>query len=236
MLPTIEIPRFETVLPSTKKKIEFRPYLVKEEKILMIASESKDEKQILKAIKDMVRACTFDKINPDDLTVFDLEYLFLKLRAKSVGESSKIKLKCEACASFTDTSINLDEIEPTIDPGFANNRIMLTDDIGVTIKLVSVRAISRIDLSDKGNSVNRVMELLAASIETVFDKKGVYAADTLQKDELGTFIDSLNRQQLGKIEEYIKLLPKLEKTIEFKCSKCEKENSIILSGLQSFFT
>ena len=110
-LPIIETPKYETTVPSTGKKVQYRPYLVKEEKILMIAMESEDQTQIIRAMKDVIKACTFDKVEPDKLCTFDIEYLFLKLRAKSVGEISKVGLKCEKCSKPTDVNINLDDIE-----------------------------------------------------------------------------------------------------------------------------
>jgi len=236
MLPILETPKFEVTIPSSKKLVEFRPYLVKEEKILMIALESDDERQMLRAMKEVIRVCTFDKVNPDDLAIFDLEYLFLKLRAKSVGESVTIQLKCKACEAFTETDINIDEVEVKFPNGKdIKKSIWLTENVGITLRPISIKGLSRLNLSDSLDKTGRIMELLAASIETVFDREKVYPIEDVSSEEIMAFIDSLNRAQLTKIEEFVASLPKLEKEVKFACTKCASKNEVTLSGIQSFF-
>ena len=236
-LPILEAPKFETKIPSTNKPIEFRPYLVKEEKILMMALETGDEKQMIKAMKDVIKTCTFDKVNPDDLTMFDLEFLFLKLRSKSVGEITSVEFKCDdtKCNGFTKVEINLDEIEVTFPSGKdTTKKIELTDVIGVTMKPITVRSVSRIDTEEKDKG-KLITDLLIASLESVYDAKAVYPVKDIPKAEVTAFIDSLNRSQLKKIEDYIRSSPRLEKVINFKCTKCSKDCSHTLTGIQSFF-
>jgi len=236
MLPILETPKFETMIPSSKKVVEFRPYLVKEEKILMIALESNDERQMLRAMKEVIRACTFDKINPDDLAIFDLEYLFLKLRAKSVGENVTLQVKCKTCDGSTPVDINIDEVEVKFPNGKdIKKSIWLTENVGITLRPISIKSLSRLDLPDPSDKTARIMELLAASIETIFDREKVYPVEDVSKEEIMAFIDSLNRAQIGKIEEFVTSLPKLEKEIKFTCAKCTGQSEITLSGIQSFF-
>ena len=147
-LPIIESPKYETTVPSTGKKVQYRPYLVKEEKILMIAMESEDQALIVRAMKNVIKACTFDKLDPDKLCTFDIEYLFLKLRAKAVGEVSKVGLKCEKCDKATDVSINLDSIQIDAKSRGVANRILLTDKVGVNLRWPKMSDVETIETKE----------------------------------------------------------------------------------------
>ena len=231
-LPQISTPKFETKIPSTGKTLQYRSYLVREEKILMMAMESGDPKQILIAIKEVIKACTFNKIKVDDLALFDLEYIFLKLRAKSVGETAKIGIKCDHCEHTESVSINLDSIEVFF-PEKADkcNIIQLTPEIGVTLKYLSVDSVN----SGGGSTSDDMISIIAAGIENIFDAEQVYPASDSTKAELIAFIESLNRSQLEKIEAFFKTTPRLEKNIKFTCTKCSGVTETVLSGLNSFF-
>lgn len=233
-LPILETPKYSLTVPSTGKTIEYRPFLVKEEKILLIAQETNDDSSILSALKDIIKACTFDAVNPSELTSFDIEYIFLKLRSKSVGETSDIRCKCEKCQTLNDISINIDNIEITWPIERDNNVIMLTDTIGITLKYLSVADIDKLNLSSK-KQADTIIETVIAMIENVFDDKGVYPAAQTSHTEMVTFISSLNRSQMSKIEEYINNLPKLQHDIKFTCISCKHTNEITLTGTQSFF-
>jgi hypothetical protein len=236
-LPILESPKYTVTIPSIKKTIEFRPYLVKEEKILMLAMESEDEKQMISAVKGIIRACTFDKVNPDDLTTVDLEYVFLKLRCKSVGETVNISLKCltPECNGSIEAEINLESIEPTsLNPNISN-RVKLTDKIGMTLKPVSVRSLSRLGTIDKKTKADQVTDLVIASIESIYDENGVYRAEDHTIEELTQFVDSLSTPQLKQIQTYVESLPRLSKDIAYTCSTCKMDHRVTLTGLQSFF-
>lgn len=236
-LPILESPKYTVTIPSSKKTVEFRPYLVKEEKILMLAMESEDEKQMIMAIKEIIRACTFEKVNPDDLTTVDLEYVFLKLRCKSVGETVKISLKCltETCSGSVEAEIGLDSIEPvSLNPG-VSNRVKLTDKIGMTLKPVSVRSLSRLGIIDKKTKADQVTDLVIASIESIYDENGVYRAEDHTIEELTKFVDSLSTPQLKQIQIYVESLPRLSKDIAYTCPACNAKHKVTLTGLQSFF-
>lgn len=236
-LPIIESPKYSAKIPSTGKTVQYRPYLVKEEKILMIAMESENQNQILQAIKDIVRSCTFDKVDPDKLCTFDLEYLFLKLRAKSVGEISKVGLKCEKCDKPTTVEINLDEIEVKTD-NLPSNKIKLTDTIGVTLSWPRVKLINQIEgAANNSNRVDGVMDIVLSCIESIYDDTKIYPADEQTREELVKFLDSLNQTQFAKIQEFIEKMPRLEHTVKFGCANkdCKHNNSLTISGMASFF-
>lgn len=235
-LPTLETSKYTIIIPSSGKSIEYRPYLVKEEKILMIAIESNDEKQMITAIKDIIRACTFDKVNPDDLTIVDLEYIFLKLRCKSVGEISTVTLKCldTECTGSINASIDLDSIEPKSSGVRVNNNIQLTDKVGMTLRPISVRTLGRLNVESKSKG-DQITAMIIASIQSIFDENGVYRVEDHTVEELSTFVDSLSTPHLQKIQAYIEALPRLTKDLEYTCPKCKVKHNITLSGLQSFF-
>lgn len=232
-LPTLEAPKYSIKIPSTGKTVEYRPFLVKEEKILLIAQESGETSQMISAMKDIISACTFDKINPNDLTTFDLEYIFLKLRTKSIGEESNILVKCSSCDHKNSVSLNLDDISVNI-PTNVEKTIMLTSKVGVNMRYIKAKNIAHLTDSSKSEG-DLITDILVASIEAIFDESKVYSTDDTPKEELVAFINSLNREQLNKLQKFIESSPKLEKTVEFKCTSCKTENKISLSGIQSFF-
>jgi hypothetical protein len=233
-LPTLESPKYSIRLPSTGKTIEYRPFLVKEEKILLIAQESGNSREMLAAMKDIIKVCTFNKIDPNQLTSYDLEYLFLKLRAKSVGETSTIKIKCEKCETFTPVEVNIDEVGVEEVPDEPVN-IMLNDTVGITMRHIRVKDLGL--LTDKKGQADLVTETVIASIASIFDAAVVYPTDEAKKDELVTFVNSLNRGHMKQIEEFIASTPKVKCDVKFVCSceTCKHENEVKLSGIQSFF-
>lgn len=232
-LPILESPKYNITIPSTGKIVEIRPFLVKEEKILLIAQESGENSQMISAMKDIITACTFQKVNPDDLTTFDLEYIFLKLRSKSIGENTTISVKCKECDHKTNVSVNLDEIN-VITPNEVEKTIMLTSTIGVNMRYIKTRDISKLTNTDK-KETDLITDIIISSIESIFDESKVYLTDNSNREELVTFVNSLNHEQLNKLQKFIESAPKLEKDIAFTCSSCKCKNDIKLSGIQSFF-
>ena len=233
-LPILQTPTYDVSLPSTGKRISYRPFLVAEEKILLIAQESGNSREMLTAMKDIVKACTFNKLDPNLLTSFDLEFLFLKLRAKSVGETSTVKIKCEKCETFSSVEVNIDEVSIP-DTSSEPVRIMLTDTVGITMRYIRVKDLGM--LTDEKRSSDLITDTVIASIESIFDASAVYPTDEAKKDELVTFVNSLNRAQMKQIEEFIATTPKVECDVKFtcECGECKHENEIKLSGIQSFF-
>lgn len=234
-LPIIESPKYSIRLPSTGKNIEYRPFLVKEEKILLIAQESGSSREMIMAMKDIVKACTFNKVDPNLLTSYDLEFLFLNLRSKSVGETSTVKIKCSECDTYVPVEINLDDVAvPEVSHEPVN--IMLNDTIGITMRHIRVRDLANLTDEKKSKS-DLVVETVIASIASIYDENGVYPTDESSKDELLAFVNSLNRGQMKKIEEFINTTPKVELKVKFTCTneECKHENEVTLSGVQSFF-
>jgi hypothetical protein len=232
-LPILESPKYNITIPSTGKSIEFRPFLVKEEKILLLAQESGETSQMISAMKDIISACTFEKVNPNELTTFDLEYIFLKLRSKSVGENANISIKCNECDHKTPITINLDEISVSI-PTDVEKTILLTKNIGVNMRYIKTRDISKLTDTSK-KEADFITDVIIASIDSIFDESKVYPTDDSSREELVAFVNSLNHEQLNKLQKFIENSPKLEKDISFSCSKCKCKNNIKLSGIQSFF-
>ena len=232
-LPVLNAAKYKTIIPSLNKEVEYRPYLVKEEKILMIALESNDQKQILTAIKDVINNCLYDDIDVNKLAMFDIETLFLKLRSKSVGETTEAKAKCEKCEHEHVQQINFDDIKL---PEVKNKitKIKLTDTVGVMLKYPSISDVEKHNINE-GESVENIMEIIADCIDSIYDADNVYSAKDESRKSLKEFIDSLNSQQFSKLTDFFENVPALSYNLKFKCNKCEHENEIELRGLQNFF-
>ena len=231
-LPKLEVTKYELNVPSTGESIEFRPFLVKEEKILMIAQESKDPKAVIRSLKDIIKSCTFGVVDPSALTSYDLEYIFLQLRMKSVGETAQVMLKCEECGLENEVEVDLAQAqviypEKTVDP-----KIQLTDTVGIILKNLSVKDLEKLE---GGN--DEITEIIAATIESIYDEDNVYTAADSTKKEMSEFVDSLEHKHLELIQEYITNTPKLVIDIEYTCSNpdCKHINKVRLEGIQSFF-
>lgn len=233
-LPIVNSSRYTTTIPSTGVEVEYRPYLVKEEKILMIAMESKDNVAITKAVKDVIKACVIGDIDVNRLATFDLEFLFLKLRAKSVGEVAEISLKCSECETPNEMTINLDELEVK---GLEDhdNVIQITDTVGITMRYPSVADVAGVNPEDLGK-VNVIMKLIVSCMESIFDADAVYACKDESTKNVQDFLDSLNSSQFRKIAEFLQKIPAISETLNFKCKSCNHENELELKGLESFFS
>jgi hypothetical protein len=232
-LPIQSAPKYTTVLPSDGREVEFRPFLVKEQKTLVLAREGKSVKEQISATKDLVRAVTFEKINPDELPMIDLEWLFLKIRSVSVGETVGLKLVCSdtECRGTGDVQIDLDEIEVTGKMP-ENNTVMINDEVGVTLQLLKVK---NMDGVDKLPQEEQVIEILKRSIVSIFDGENVYNTSEISSSDINEFVDSLTYGQITLLGEWFDQAPKLTKDVSFKCNKCSTEQTRHLEGLQSFF-
>ena len=231
-LPKLENPTYAIEIPSLKRRVEFRPFLVKEEKVLMIAQESKDENKILQTIKGIISACSYEKLDPNICTTTDIEYIFLQLRAKSVGETVTVKIKCEKCDTYASVVIDLEDIQVS-DIKEVDNNIEITDSIGVILKKLSLADTEKIKTKD---SVKAFNQMIMYSIESIYDADSVYPASESTEKELIEFIDSLSHKHLEKIQAYIENTPKLQYTVRFKCAECGHDNEIVLEGIESFFS
>lgn len=228
MLPTLETPKYSLTIPSTKKKVTFRPFLVKEEKVLLIALESGDTKQVMSAIKGVVEACTFEKVEADSLTTFDLEYVFMKLRSKSIGEKIDLIAKCQDCGNDNEIQIDIESLSVNLPRKKVETKIQLSDSIGVICKYPTVKDIENISNEDS-------MSVIISCIESIFDSETVYPIKDATPEEIDSFINSLGHQHLQKISEFTNSIPKLTHESKFECPKCGYLNTHKLEGLQSFF-
>jgi hypothetical protein len=236
-LPRLNTPKYKVKLPSTGKEISMRPFLVKEEKILMIALESQDVEQISEAVKNIIMSC-YGLDDLSELTGFDIEYLFLQLRAKSVGEIISLQTKCqdEKCGGVTPLEINIDDIEII---NKEQERTLLLDDdsgVGVTLNYPSLESIAKLDLSEESKVIDVIMSLIVECIDTIFDNDNVYNAQSEGKDEILAFLESLSSEQFGKVQRFFQEAPAVYYKQDVSCVKCNNENTIELRGLNNFFT
>lgn len=238
-LPKIDTPVYELDLPLSKKHIRFRPFLVKEQKNLMMAMEADDKETIERNIRQVLTNCTLnDKFDVDRLPVIDVEYYFINLRARSVGEIVENKYICtnevdgKQCGNKMDTRFNLLDITVDIDPN-AKDIIQLTDKITIKLKYPEFSLIDK--LKKKESAVDIAFEVVVDSIDYIFDGEQYYHANETSKEELLEFIESLNQEQFSKLEAFFDNLPKLNRKVEMKCSKCGFDHTISMEGLESFF-
>jgi len=231
-LPTINVPQYELVLPSTKEKVMYRPFLVKEEKILLLALEDGADKALAIALKQIVNNCTFEKMTVDTLPLFDLEYMFLRIRAKSVGEEAELKLLCEDDGeTYADVKIPLEEIEVTFPEGHSPD-VKLTDE--VTLKM-DYPNFEMMGMNVQALDVEGTFDLIGTCIKQVFEGEKVYEKTDWNKKELKDFIDSLTSNQFQDVQKFFETMPKLSYEVEFINPNTKKTNKMTLEGLQSFF-
>ena len=232
-LPTMDLPTYELEIPSTKKKIKFRPFLVKEEKVLLMALESEDEKNIRDAVFGLLKACITTRIKLENLATFDLEYIFLNIRAVSVGEIVQMNVTCQDDEK-TQVKYNLNLTEPeVIFPEGHSNKIMLTDDLGVIMKYPSFDGFIEGQFAQKGDI--DVIKIVAESIDQIFQGDEVFDESTTSKKEFVQFVESLTNQQLEKVQEFFETSPRLEHTFKVTNPNTGVESEYTLRGLQSFF-
>ena len=236
-LPKIATPVYELELPSTGKTIEYRPFLVKEEKVLVIALESEDTKQITTAIKNVIRNCIKTKgVKVEDLPTFDIEYLFLNIRGKSVGEEIEVNVTCpDDGETQVPVTINLDDIEVQKNDEHTN-RIKVDDNIMMEMKYPSLDQFikNNFDFNDK-NAMDQSFELIATCIDKIFTQDEVWAVEDCSKKEIIDFLEQMNSSQFKEIEKFFETMPKLSHSITVKNPKTKKENVVVIEGLAGFF-
>ena len=238
-LPKITTPSYELKLPSTGETIKYRPFLVKEEKLLVIALESEDTKQITNAIKAVIRACILSKgVKVDTLPTFDIEYLFLNIRGKSVGEDIEVKLICpDDNKTEVQVSINLDDIEVK-KPDDHTNEIKLDDSLMMQMKYPSLNEFikTNFDPTDANkNPMEQSFDLIGSCIDKIYTEDDVWAAGDCTKKEITEFLDSMNSTQFKKIEKFFETMPKLTHTVKVSNPNTKVDSDVVLEGLASFF-
>jgi hypothetical protein len=237
VLPKIATPTYELELPSTGQPIKYRPFLVKEEKLLVLALESEDTKQITTAIKTVIKNCIETKnVKVETLPTFDIEYLFLNIRGKSVGEEIEVNIICPDDDETTvPVKINVDDIQVHKNPDHVK-QIKVDDSIMMEMKYPSLDQFikSNFDLS-AGNTMDQSFDLIASCIDKIYTEEEVWAAGDVSKKELLEFLEQMNSTQFKDIEKFFETMPKLSHTVQIKNPKTEVESEVVLEGLSSFF-
>jgi hypothetical protein len=236
-LPKIATPSYELELPSTGETIQYRPFLVKEEKLLVIALESEDTKQITTAIKTVIKNCILTKnIKVESLPTFDIEYLFLNIRGKSVGEELEVNIICpDDGETQVPVKINLDDIQVQKNENHTN-KIKVDSAIMMEMKYPSLDQFikSNFDFNDK-NAMDQSFELIGSCIDKIYTEDEVWSTSDVTKKELSDFLESMNSSQFKEIEKFFETMPKLSHTIKVKNPVTEIESDVVLEGLASFF-
>jgi len=249
MLPKIDVPIYDIKLISCKKPVKFRPFLVKEQKLLLMAQENNtdDKDYVLNIVKQIINNCLITEINVDELPMFDIEYLFLNLRARSMGEVVNLNYRCanqitdsvtgteepgktHNCNNIVNFDINLLNIKPKIEKEHTN-KIEINENLGLLMKYPNLETFKDIDFS--GGDV--VLTTIFSCIDAIYDAETIYYTKDVDKKELEEFVDGLPASVVEKIKNFFDTMPKIKETIHFKCNKCQYEEDIFVEGLDSFF-
>ena len=244
-LPRVNTPTYELKIPSSGKKVKYRPFLVKEEKLLLMALEDGNPNTMSKAMKDIISACTEGELKLKDLASFDIEYFFLQLRGKSVGDILELtfpkpyNIKCgeenEDCVETCTIKINVDDINVD-STKIKDSKIELTDSIGIKMNYPQFEALQKFsNITDDNATSNDVFKIINECIEYIWDGEEIYKAKDSTKKELTEFIESLSSSQFAKIKDFLEGMPTLRHTVTWKCSKCERQAPLLLEGIDAFF-
>ena len=234
-LPQVSLPTYELEVPSNGKKIKFRPFVVKEEKLLLLALETEDEKQIESAVKQLLKGCIQSRIKIEDLAIFDLEYIFLQIRAVSVGEIVEMRVTCrDDEKTVINYNLNLSEVKVQM-PKDYSNKIMLTDDMGVIMKYPSWNEFITGSIMGQDPTADNILNIIAGCIDQIFDAEDVYDSSTTSKKEFVQFVENLTNQQFEKIQKFFEESPKLEHNFTLKNPNTGVENEFVIAGLSNFF-
>ena len=235
-LPKISTPTYELEIPSTKKKIRYRPFLVKEEKILIIAMESQSDTEIANAVKDVLSTCILTKgVKVDTLSTFDIEYLFLNIRGKSVGEDVEVMVTCpDDNKTKVPVRVNLDDIQIITSKDHKRD-IKLDDQLMMRMKYPSINEFIKSNFTTNEIKPEDTFDLIISCIEQIYNEEESWSTSDCTKEEMNDFLDQLNSNQFKEIEKFFETMPKLSHTIKVKNPKTNVENSIKMEGLSAFF-
>ena len=245
MLPKLDVPIYELDLPLSKKKVKFRPFLVKEEKILLMAMESETDESTLLAIKQSIgNCCLSEDVDIETLPITDLEYFFLNLRARSVNEVVELEYKCnnkvkdekdeeKDCGNVVRLEVNVLDIKPEVSENHST-KVALTPTMGVVMKYPSFKVVENNEKVE-GGEIEKLMNILVNCIESIYTEDSIFYAKDVTKQELSDFVESLTKEQFAKIQHFFESMPKIKKELDFTCKKCGYHENITVEGIQSFF-
>jgi len=232
-LPKIHSQVYELEQPSTGEKIKYRPFLVKEQKTLMLASESEDESQIRDALAGVISGCTFGKIDPLTIPMFDIEFLFLRIRGKSVGEKIELNLLCpDDGETRAKTTLNLEDVGVNQKLGHTNE-INITDEIKIVMKYPTISEMSGIDVND--SDIDQVLNMMKRCVHEVHEGETVHTKIDMSESDLDEFIGSLSNEQFENVASFFDTMPKVAHSIEVTNPKTKKKGEVVIEGIQSFF-
>lgn len=234
-LPQVALPTYELEIPSNGKKIKYRPFVVKEEKLLLLALETNDEKEIENAVRNLLKGCIQTRVKLDELASFDLEYIFLQIRAVSVGEVVEMNITCEDDGTTqVRYNLNLTDVKVTKPEGHSN-KIMISDTMGVIMKYPSFDEFVKISIIGQTPTADNVIETMAGCIDQIFDNEDVYDSSTTSKKEFVEFIEGLTNKQFDDVRKFFDDTPRLEHVFKIKNPNTGVENEVVISGLTNFF-
>jgi len=232
-LPKPILPEYSVTLPFCKTKVKFRPFIVKEEKLLLMALESAEIEQIVTALKSVISNCTHGQIDPEELSIPDLCFIFINIRAKSVGETSSPLLTCKKCGESNTVDIDLTKIKLKTHKGHTN-KIELSSDRGMIMRYPTIEmATSAIDNPEL--SGDESFEAIASCIETIYDGDNVYKSEDYSIEELIRFVGELTHEQFDTVLKFFSTMPELRHNVTFECKKCNEKNKLTLGGIRDFF-
>ncbi len=231
MLPQVDVPLIEIEMFSTKDIVNFRPFLVKEEKMLVMASETNDINDMMKATQQIITNCSFGKVEGDKLPLFELQYIFLKLRSASISNAIDLNMVCGDCGTQYNHQLNLEDLELTLDEDH-KNPIKLSKTMAVEMKYPDAKEMAKLL---EGDNNEAIYALVAKSIKTIYDDDEVIECDEISETEMYQWVENLPATNFENIREFFETMPALEHLIEFKCANCGKENYLNLNGYVNFF-
>ena len=242
MLPKLDVPMYNIKLISTGQEVRIRPFLVKEQKLFLMASETEDSKETINTIRQVLKNCILDEVDVDNLPTFDLEYLFMNLRARSVEEVVNLKYKCNnnikndkgeetVCNGSVEFDVNLLEVIPTTHAEHTN-KFQLTEKIGICLRYPTFEMIQKYEGMDENDIM---VNILVDCIEYLFDSEQIYYTKDSTRKELEEFVESMQQKDLEKIKVFFDTMPEIKKDVHFKCPKCGYEEDMVIRGLQNFF-
>ena len=238
-LPVMSTPTYNLVIPSTKKSVKYRPFLVKEEKSILIAQQSEDIVVMIDTLKSVIKSCIIDKIDPDSLSTFDLEYIFTQIRAKSVGEIIELFFPCDVDhgdqndKAKVKISIDLTKIEVDVPEGHSN-KIDLFGDVGIIMKYPTIEVMSKLEKADQ-DDLDNIFEIIASCIDIIYEGDKLHYAKEAKKAELLEFLYNLSSEQFVKVQNFFATMPRIKKEVEYDCPICGLHHHKVLEGMQSFF-
>jgi len=231
-LPILTQTKYSTTVPSTGKRVEYRSYLIKEERILMKAQESKDSGAIIRAVIEVINSCTFGTIDAKKLAVYDIEYLFAQLRSKSSGDVVQTKVKCTKCEAENTAEVKLSNAKViTTGESTVSKVVQLSETVSIQLKRLAVSDIEKFSLSTDLSGLDALTTMIAASIESITDGDSLHVASDFSKADLIAFVDSFSHDHLESVQKFIESTPTIQVKANFTCSHCAHENEATLKGL-----